>query len=96
LPSIFDVVQSYEDHVFQYNLWTYKDIKDAPKGKTITRQLIPRPIKQVNRAKRVRRAAQSKLEQKELVLDYEDESSENETVLHDTVFKFANKIIRNP
>jgi hypothetical protein len=94
LPSLFDVVQSYEDHVFQYNLWTYKDIKEAPKGKTITWQLIPRPIKQVNRAKRVRRAVQPKLEPKEVVLDYEDESSGNETVPDETMLKLANKIIR--
>jgi hypothetical protein len=98
LPSLFDVVQSYEDHVFQYNLWTYKDVKEAPKGKTITWQLIPRPVKQVNRAKRPRRTVRPKMEPlslpKGLTLEDDDEGSGNETVGDDTMLRIATEIVR--
>jgi hypothetical protein len=98
LPSLFDVVQSYEDHVFQYDLWTYKDIKEAPKGKTITWQLIPRPVKQVNRAKRPRRTVRPKMEPMPLptqvILEDGDESSGNETVGDDTMLRIATEMVR--
>jgi hypothetical protein len=98
LPSLFDVVQSYEDHVFQYSLWTYKDIKEAPRGKTISWQCIPRPAKQGSRAKRPRRVVRPKVEPKEVVPVFDDidddESSGNETVPDDTMLKLATKIIR--
>jgi hypothetical protein len=35
LPSLFDVSQSYEDHVVQYGLWTYADIKDTEPDDTM-------------------------------------------------------------
>jgi hypothetical protein len=100
LPSLFDVMQSYEDHVFQYELWTYKDVKGAPKGKTITWQLIPRPVKQINRAKRLRRTVRPKMEPlplplpKELILEVDDQSSGNETVCDDTMLRIATEIVR--
>jgi hypothetical protein len=98
LPSLFDVVQSYEDHVFMYELWRYKDVKEAPKGKTITWQLIPRPTKQLNRAKRPRRATRPKMEPlslpKELLLEDDDESSGNDTVPDETMLKIATELVR--
>jgi hypothetical protein len=97
LPSLFDVVQSYEDHVFQYSLWTYKDIGEAPRGKTVSWQCIPRPVKHVSRAKRPRRAVQPKVELEEVpeinAID-DDESSGNETVPDDTMLKLAAKLLR--
>jgi hypothetical protein len=98
LPSLFEVVQSYEDHVLQYSLWKFKYVKDAPKGKTIAWQPISRPTKQFNRAKRPRRAAQLKTKPfslpKELVIEYNYESSGDETVSDETMLKIATELVR--
>jgi hypothetical protein len=95
LPSLFDVSQSYEDHVNHYLLWTYKDMRKAPQGRTITWQFIPRPSKLLSRVKRPRPALRIKEEPKEPAVEcIDDDSSGNETVPDDTMYKLAAKIIR--
>jgi hypothetical protein len=95
LPSLFDVSQSYEDHVNQCSLWTYKDTRKAPQGRTITWQFIPRPSKLLCRAKRPRPALRVKEEPKEIIIeDIASDSSGNETVPDDTMYKLAAKIMR--
>lgn len=54
LPSLFDVSQSYEDFVFQHNLWQYTKPNDFPRGKAITWQCVPRPPKLQGPRKRPR------------------------------------------
>jgi hypothetical protein len=93
LPSLFDVSQSYEDHVIQYGLWTYQDLKDIPKGKEITWQFIARPPKQVSRFKRPRPAPQPKVK-REFVVEALAESTEDDTEPDDTMYKLAAQIMR--
>jgi hypothetical protein len=93
LPSLFDVSQSYEDHVVQCSLWTYRNTKDAPRGKEITWQFIARPPKQVIRFKRPRSAPKPKVKQ-ELVAEALAGSTEEDTEPDETMYKLAAQIIR--
>lgn len=45
LPSIFDVAQSYEDHIMQYSLFEGSDNVDPGRGKHHTWKPIPRPAR---------------------------------------------------
>jgi hypothetical protein len=95
LPSLFDVSQSYEDHVNQYDLWTYRNIKDAPRGKSITWQVIPRPPKQISRAKRPRSVPRPKVKREGFIIEALVESSGDETEADDTMYRLAEQIMRN-
>jgi len=93
LPSLFDVSQSYEDHVNQYSLWSYKNIKDFPKGKAVTWQLVPRPPKQISH-KRPRSAPRPKVKREEMIIEALVESTGDETEPDDTMYRLAAQIIR--
>lgn len=85
LPSLFDAMQSYEDFVNQYRLWTYTDLSKAPIGKSITWRSIPRPPTQIHRYKRPRptrqrpKAGVARLD--------DDEDSGHETEVDNTMTK---------
>lgn len=98
LPSLFDVMQSYEDFVNQHRLWTYSDRTKAPAGKSITWQAIPRPPLQKSRYKKFRPAEQERASE---VLKIEhDEDFGAETEPDDTMtavqlaLDLANKALR--
>ncbi|KAH6201049.1 hypothetical protein HBI53_149330 [Parastagonospora nodorum] len=93
IPSLFDVSQSYEDHVNQYSLWSYKNIKDFPKGKAVTWQLVPRPPKQISH-KRPRSAPRPRVKREEMIIEALVESSGDETEPDDTMYRLAAQIIR--
>ncbi|KAH8725244.1 hypothetical protein GQ44DRAFT_759622 [Phaeosphaeriaceae sp. PMI808] len=79
LPSLFDVSQSYEDYVFQHNVWEYAEGVETPRGKDITWQFVPRPPKQFLQRKRVRRARSILSIPKKPVVDiHSDESGDTE------------------
>jgi hypothetical protein len=63
LPSLFEVAQSYEDHIAQYDLYEGSGNVDPGKGKQHTWQPIPRPARQLLYRKRARRTARSAREQ---------------------------------
>jgi hypothetical protein len=53
MPSLFDVAQSYEDYVFQHNLWERLEDMNIPKGKSHTWHAVPRPTRPQAQRKRV-------------------------------------------
>ncbi|KZM19359.1 hypothetical protein ST47_g9560 [Ascochyta rabiei] len=55
LPSVFDVAQTYEDHIMQYNLFEGSGNADPGRGKYHTWKPIPRPTRRPL-TKRPRRA----------------------------------------
>jgi hypothetical protein len=94
LPSLFDVSQSYEDHVNQYELWKYKDITKAPKGKSITWHFIPKPPKAPGvRIKRQRPAERKRAQPKQPVVGESRENSGDETEPDNRMFEIATRLL---
>lgn len=86
LPSIFDVAQSYEDHIMQYSLFEGSGNVDSGRGKHHTWKPIPRPVRQQPHPKRPRRAVRHNPVS---VQDIVCEASGEETEPDDTMTKFA-------
>ncbi|KAF1915361.1 hypothetical protein BDU57DRAFT_539723 [Ampelomyces quisqualis] len=94
LPSLFDVSQSYEDHVNQYELWNYENMTKAPRGKSITWHFIPKPPKsQGNRIKRQRPAERKRAQPKPTVIVESSGTSGDDTEPDDTMFKIATRLL---
>ncbi|KAH7386760.1 hypothetical protein DE146DRAFT_635556 [Phaeosphaeria sp. MPI-PUGE-AT-0046c] len=89
LPSLFDIMQSYEDFVNQYRLWTYPDLSKAPIGKSITWRPIPRPPTHINRYKRPRPALQ-RTPADVVKIELKEDSGE-ETEVDDTMVQLVTK-----
>lgn len=80
LPSLFDVAQSYEDHLAQYDL--YEDGNtDAGEGRYITWQHASRPPRQTPQRKRARTARAPPA----LTVDCHGDASADETEVDDTI-----------
>lgn len=76
LPSIFDVAQSYEDHIMQYSLFDGTGNVDPGKGKHHTWKPIPRPARP-QPPRRPRRAVRHRPEEVQEAL-YEASGEETE------------------
>lgn len=85
LPSVFDVAQSYEDHIMQYSLFEGSGNVDPGRGKHHTWKSIPRPARR-QPLKRPRRAVgRSSVAPQESIC----EASGDETEPDDTMARLA-------
>ncbi|KAH7348123.1 hypothetical protein BKA66DRAFT_516742 [Pyrenochaeta sp. MPI-SDFR-AT-0127] len=83
LPTLFDVAQSYEDHLAQYNLYEDTDTVDPGTGRYHTWHAITRPSRQTTQRKRARR---NKIVQAPTATaDCDFDESGDETEVDDTV-----------
>lgn len=94
LPSLFDVAQSFEDYVFQYNLWEHEDISHLPKGKSINWQPIARPPRQTAQRKRARKGTGASTSKKESDIEIHVDASGDETEVDESMQMFANRQLR--
>lgn len=86
LPSIFDVAQSYEDHVMQYSLFEGSGYVHAGRGKRHTWKPIPRPARQTTRSKRTHRTITRRADHAQEAMY---EASDEETEPDDTTINVA-------
>ncbi|KAH7087624.1 hypothetical protein FB567DRAFT_415595, partial [Paraphoma chrysanthemicola] len=94
LPSLFETSQSYEDFVFQHDLWKHRDEKKFPRGKSITWQSVPRPPKQTNQRKRPRKARATRVLRADSDLESLGEASGDDTEVDDTMARRASRQVR--
>jgi hypothetical protein len=96
LPSLFETSQSYEDFVFQHELWIYNDESAFPRGKAMTWQPVPRPPKQINQRKfkRARKARKLRAPREESDADSHGEASGDDTEIDETMARIANRQLR--
>ncbi|KAJ4331018.1 hypothetical protein N0V95_009963 [Ascochyta clinopodiicola] len=85
LPSVFDVAQTYEDHIMQYNLFEGSGNADPGRGKHHTWKPIPRPTRRPL-TKRPRRAVAYDLNAEQETIC---EASGNETEPDDTMVRLT-------
>lgn len=85
LPSIFDVAQSYEDHIMQYSLFEGSGNEDPGRGKHHTWKAVPRPARQ-QQPKRPRRAVTRNIHASQETIC---EASGDETEPDDTMTRLA-------
>lgn len=81
LPTLFDVAQSYEDHLAQYNLYEGAGTTDPGNGKHHTWHTITRPSRQPAHRKRARRTRPVQAP----IVDCDMEASGDETEVDDTI-----------
>ncbi|CAO2649550.1 Nn.00g069350.m01.CDS01 [Neocucurbitaria sp. VM-36] len=81
LPSLFDVAQSYEDHIAQYDLYDGAGNTDPGQGRYVTWHAASKPPRQILQRKRVRR---SKMPQTTIV-NRNGDASADETEVDDTI-----------
>ncbi|OAL51010.1 hypothetical protein IQ07DRAFT_408719 [Pyrenochaeta sp. DS3sAY3a] len=86
LPSIFEVAQSYEDHLAQYNLYEGEGNEDPGNGQTHTWQSAPKPPRE-----KVRRSTNTKACPSPPQENKAAELSETETEVDDTI---SNRFLR--
>lgn len=86
LPSIFDVAQSYEDHIMQYSLFEGSGNIDPGRGKQHTWKPIPRPVRRTQQPKRPRKRT---TQGPDLAQEALCEASGDETEPDDTMTRFA-------
>ncbi|KAF2031367.1 hypothetical protein EK21DRAFT_88081 [Setomelanomma holmii] len=89
LPSLFEASQSYEDFIFQHDLWKYENDNEIPKGKSLTWQPVPRPPKQTSQRKRVRKIMVPGAIRGESDADSYGDASENDTEVDDTMARIS-------
>ncbi|KAH7074684.1 hypothetical protein BKA63DRAFT_319292 [Paraphoma chrysanthemicola] len=94
LPSLFETSQSYEDFVFQHDLWKHRDEKKFPRGKSITWQSVPRPPKQTNQRKRPRKARATRVLRDDTDTESLGEASADDTEVDDTMARRASRQVR--
>ncbi|KAF2994565.1 hypothetical protein E8E13_000117 [Curvularia kusanoi] len=81
LPSIFDVAQSYEDHVMQYSLFEGSGNVDSGRGKHHTWKPIPRPARRTTCSKRARRTSTRRADHaQEATYEASDEETEPDDI----------------
>lgn len=79
LPSIFEVAQTYEDHIMQYELFEGSGNTDPGRGVRHTWKPIPGPVIQ-QKPKRPRRTARSKRAQDTVHKAYGDKTKSDSTM----------------
>jgi hypothetical protein len=85
LPSIFDVAQSYEDHIMQYGLFEGSGNVDPGRGKHHTWKPIPRPVRRTQPKRPRRTATRNVYVSQETICD----ASGDETEPDDTMTRLA-------
>ncbi|KAJ4367018.1 actin cytoskeleton and mitosis protein [Neocucurbitaria cava] len=81
LPSLFDVAQSYEDHLAQYDLYEGTGHTDPGEGRHVTWHAASKPPRSVSQRKRVRRSRVPLSTR----VEHHDEESADETEVDDAV-----------
>ena len=81
LPSLFDIAQSYEDHLAQYDLYEGSGSTDPGEGRHVTWQPASRPPRQVPQRKRARATKAPPA----MKVDYNEDASADETEVDETI-----------
>ncbi|KAF1837855.1 hypothetical protein BDW02DRAFT_645047 [Decorospora gaudefroyi] len=81
LPSLFDVAQSYEDHLVQYQLYDGSGHEDPKTGKRVSWRPLARPSRQPAPKKRLRTSRGTPAPK----IESDDDASGDETEVDDTM-----------